>query len=138
MSKEEADVSSYRAIIASKLQELEEIILDVEDVSALQTIDFNLGKLHEGTKDGSKKNDDDKVVGGQAKKRVAVEELPRSRKPWSGSHHSFVGSPGVAVSGDARVGEAEILEDEYTYPTTYLTNISTSLQVACDGGVGRV
>ena len=103
MSKEEADVSSYRASITSKLQELEEIILDVGDASALKTIDSNLGKVYEGTKDGSKKNDDDKVVGGQAKKRVAVEELPRSRKPWSGSHGTSVGLPGVPVSGDARL-----------------------------------
>lgn len=116
MSKEEAGVSSYRASITSKLQELGDLILDVGDVSALRTMDFNLGKVYEGTKDGSKKNDDDKVVGGQAKKRVAVEELPRSRKPWSGSHGSSVGSPGVPVSGDARVGEIEILEDEYTIP----------------------
>ena len=42
MSKEKAHVSSYRASVTSKLQELEEIILDVGDVSALKNIDFNL------------------------------------------------------------------------------------------------
>lgn len=116
MSKDEADVSSYRASITSKLQELEEIILDVGDLSALKTIDFNLGKVCEGTKDGCKKKDDDKVLGGHTKKRVATEELPRSRKPWSGSHGFFVGSPGVPISGDARVGETESLDDEYAIP----------------------
>lgn len=83
ISKEKANVSSYRESITSKLQELEEIVLDMKDVSALKTIDFNLGKVYEVTKDGSRKSNDDKVLGGQAKKRVAYEEITRSRKPWS-------------------------------------------------------
>lgn len=80
MSKEEADASSYRKSITSKLQELEETILDVEDVTALKTIEFDLGKVYE-------------VLDGHAKKRVAVEAKTRSHKP------------GASVSGHSRVGE---------------------------------
>lgn len=49
MSKEEVDVSSYRQSITSKVQELEENMLDVKDVSALKMVEFNLSKVYEST-----------------------------------------------------------------------------------------
>lgn len=108
MRKEEADVSSCRESITSKLQELKETILDMEDISALRTIEFNLGKVYEGMKE--------KDLGGQAHKRVAVEETARSRKPWSGAQRASETSPGVSVSADARVGKPKFLEDVFTIP----------------------
>lgn len=65
------------------------------DVSALETIEFNLDKVYEGMKE--------KVVGGHAKKRVAVEETALSHKRRSGAQGASKTSP-VAVSGDAREG----------------------------------
>lgn len=100
MSKEEAGIASYRESITSKLQAFEETILVMEDVSALKTIEFNLGKVYEGTKE--------KVLGGQAKQRVAVEETARSRKGWFDAEGASETSAGVSVSGDARVGKPKL------------------------------
>lgn len=106
-SKEEADDPSHRESITSKLQELEETILDVEDVTAMKTIEFNLGKVYE-------------VLSGHAKKRVAVEENKPSHKPWSGAQSASETSPGGSVSGDASVGKPKFLEDMYTIPDNIL------------------
>ena len=45
MSKDEPGVSSCRASISSKLGRLNQIMLDVEDVPALKTMELELGKL---------------------------------------------------------------------------------------------
>lgn len=112
MSKEETDIASYRESITSKLQALEETILDMEDVSVLKTIDFNLGKVYEGTKA--------KVLGGHEKKRVAVEETARSHKRWFGAGGASETSPGVAVSGDSRAGKPKFIEGLQTVPDNLL------------------
>lgn len=51
MSKDEAQVSSHRESISSKLGDLKEIMLDVQDVPALKTMEFHLNKVYEGMKE---------------------------------------------------------------------------------------
>lgn len=97
MSKEEADIASCRESITSKLQPVEETVVDMEDVSVLKTIELFLGKVCEGTKE--------KFLGGRAKKRASAEETTHSHKRWSGTQGAPETSAGVSVSGDARVGK---------------------------------
>lgn len=130
ISKEEADVAHYRERITSKLQELKETILDMDGVSALKTIEINMGKVFEGTKE--------KVLGGHAKKRVAVEETACSHKPWSGAQGASETSPGASVSEDTRVGKPACLEMCTLFPPTCLPNLSFNLQVLCETWVGQV
>lgn len=52
MSKDEAGVPSYRESISSKLGELKQIMLDVDDVPALKTMELELGKVYESMKAG--------------------------------------------------------------------------------------
>lgn len=54
--KDEAGVSSYRESISSKLGDLQQIMLDVEDVPALKTMELELGNLLKSMKE---------VLGGQ-------------------------------------------------------------------------
>ena len=95
MSKEEAEVSSYRESICSKLGELKEIMLDVEDVPALKTMELQLIKVYQSMKE---------VLAGHGQKRVAVEAEKRSHKR------------GVSVSGDTRACKRKIVEDLYSVP----------------------
>ena len=113
MSKDEPGVSSYRESISSKLGQLKQIMLDVEDVPALKTMELELGKLYESMK-------------GHEQKRVAMEPETRSHKR------------GLSFSRDTRPCKPKIVEDLYcvNYPTICLPNLSTSLEVACDASVG--
>lgn len=74
---------------------MKETIQNVEDVSALKRLEFDLGKVHESINE---------AIGGHAEKKVAVEVETRSHKP------------GVSLSGDARMGKAKVLENIYTVP----------------------
>lgn len=91
----EAEVSSYRESIGSTLGELKDIMLDVEDVPALKTMELQLSKVYQIMKE---------VLGGHGQKRVAVEAETRSHKR------------GVSVSGDTRVCKPKIVEDLYSVP----------------------
>lgn len=62
-SKDDAEVSSYRESIGSKLGELKKVMLDVEEVPALKTMELQLSKVYESMKE---------VLGGHGQKRVAV------------------------------------------------------------------
>lgn len=95
MSKDQAELSSYRESIGSKLGKLKEIMLDVEEVQALNTMELQLSKVYQSMKE---------VLGGRGQKRVAVEPETRSRKR------------DVSVSGDTRVCKPKIVEDLYSVP----------------------
>lgn len=90
LSKDEAEVSSYRESIGSKLGELKEIMLDVDDISSLKTLELQLSKVYESMKE---------VLGGHGQKAET-----RSHKC------------GVSVSGDTRACKRKIVEDLYSVP----------------------
>ena len=104
-----ADASSYLECIALKVQELEGIILDAEDVSALKTIECDLRNVYERAKE--------KDTVGRAEKQVAVWQ--KTRKPSPGADGASKTSRGFSASARARVGTPKPVEDLYLYPTTF-------------------
>ena len=91
MSKDEPGVSSYRESVSSKLGQLKQIMLDVEDVPALKTMELELGKLYKSMK-------------GLEQKRVEV-------GPETPSHMR-----GPTASGDTRACKPKFVEDLYCVP----------------------
>lgn len=106
IGKEEADASSYLECIALKVQELEGIILDAEDVSAMKTLKFDLRNVYERAKE--------KATVGRAEKQVAVGQ--KTRKPSPGADGASKTSRGVSASARARVGTRKPVEDLHCVP----------------------
>lgn len=101
IGEEESEASSCLESIALKVQELEGIILDVEDVSARSTLESDLRYVYERAKE-------------KAKKQVAIER--KSRKSLSGAHGTSENWPGVSAPANARVATPKVVEDLYSVP----------------------
>ncbi|CAM9712483.1 unnamed protein product [Ectocarpus sp. 6 AP-2014] len=89
IGKEGTDASSYLESIALKVQELEGIMLDVEDVSALKALEFDLRDVYE-----------------RAKEKAAVHHVKKQAEKTSPKTSSD-----VSVRANERVATPKVVED---------------------------